>query len=248
MRYALVLGAAALAVIALTQIGSTPATPPAPAPSVAAAAKVMPVRPRLPPRPGDAPPPAMDEPILPTATPEQRADIAERARGAARPGMTAFRAFSDLYVDGNLDLARRQAESEGLTLDQVRDLTSFGLMVLATQRVSDVEEIVGRSLTEEQRETLSALMISANGEFKEKLRALVAAGASEAERWKLIRSTQSEYLIDFYAATGMNDDLLDDLLAGNVNLPGAPASTQPPEGPVPPASPVDTDLHPERPR
>ena len=84
--------------------------------------------------------------------------------------------------------------------------------------------------------------------FRSKLRALVAAGASEAERWKLIRSTQSEYLIDFYAATGMNDDLLDDLLAGNVNLPGAPASTQPPEGPVPPASPVDTDLHPERPR
>lgn len=243
MRYSLVFAALVVVALIAMQLGSSPARRPAPAP---VAAKPAPVRPRLPPRPTDRSPPPPDEPVAPRPTEEMHEEIVERARGAARPGITAFRVFSDLYVDHNLDFARRQAEAEGLSLDQVRDLTHFGLLVLATQRVPDVEEMLGKPLTDEQRETLAALMIAANSEFKEKMRALVASGASEADRWNLIRSTQTEYLADFYASTGMTEDLLDDLLAGNMNLPGAPINTEPPAG-APPPAPADHDLSPARP-
>jgi hypothetical protein len=46
----------------------------------------------------------------------------------------------------------------------------------------------------------------------------------------------------------MNEDLLDDLLAGNAALPGAPATTPLPDGPVPPAQPADRDPSAARPR
>jgi len=248
MRPALVFGAIAAAAVAAIWFGASPPAPTIAAAPPPAAAQTPPARPRLPPGPDDAPPRPPPEPAFPLPTEEVRSALSERASGAARPGMTAFRAFSDLYVDQNLDFARKQAESEGLTLEQVRELTHFGLLVLATQRVPDVEEILGRSLSDAERETLSALMISSNREFKEKMRALVAARASEADRWILVRAAQGEYLADFYAATGMNEGLLDELLAGNMALPGAPAATEVPSEPAPPPEPADRKLHPTRPR
>jgi hypothetical protein len=184
---------------------------------------------------------------MPRPSAEWKAALADRVRGTEHPGETAFRAFSDLYVDNNLDFARGQAEQEGLTLPEVRSLTHFGLVVLATQRVADVEELIGRDLTGDERTALSGLMQGANEEFRQKMRALVARGAGEAERWELIRAAEDRYRKDFYAITGMNDGLLDDLLAGNILLPGAPAATEPPTG-RPPEAPKDDPRLPVRPR
>lgn len=238
MKIAFLVGAAALAVFALTQLGSGRSSEPAAVPAPVSAGKATPVRPRLPPRDGQ-PVPQVAEPVPTQLTPAVRDEIAEQVRGEDRPGMAAFRAVSDRYVDANIELAKNQALAEGLTLDQVRELTSFGQLVLATQRTSDLEQILGRDLTAEQAEELGALMMSANVQFKDRMRKLVAAGASEAQRWTLIRETQAAYLEGFHAATGMSEDQLDDLLAGNVGLPGAPASSKPPDGPVPPAEPLD---------
>lgn len=238
MKVAFLVGAAALAVFALSQLGRGRSTEPAAVTAPVSAGKATPVRPRLPPREGQ-PVPQIQEPVPTQLSPEVRAEIAEKVRGEDRPGMAAFRAVSDRYVDANIQLAEEQARAEGLTLDQVRELTSFGQLVLATQRTSDLEQILGRALTAEQAEELGELMMSANVEFKDRMRKLVAARASEAERWALIRQTQAAYLEGFYAASGMTEDQLDDLLAGNVGLPGAPASDKPPDGPVPPAEPLD---------
>jgi hypothetical protein len=76
----------------------------------------------------------------------------------------------------------------------------------------------------------------------------VASGASETQRWDLIRATRTDYLADFYEGTGMNEAMLDDLLAGNMLLPGAPINTPVPTEPVPPPDPADHELHPTRPR
>ena len=168
---------------------------------------------------------------MPRPSAEWKAALADKVRGTEHPGETAFRAFSDLYVDNNLDFARRQAEQEGLTLPEVRSLTHFGLVVLATQRVA----------------MPAPVMQGANEEFRQKMRALVARGAGEAERWELIRATEDRYRKDFYAITGMNKGLLDDLLAGNILLPGAPAATEPPTG-RPPEAPKDDPRLPVRPR
>ncbi|HKE19923.1 MAG TPA: hypothetical protein VKB80_33850 [Kofleriaceae bacterium] len=246
MSGVLLLGALVVVAVAASMLGLTRG-PDAEAPPRAAVVSQS-ARPAEPPRGPRGPRPALDEPSPPIPTREMRAAATEKARGASNPGAVAFRTFSDLYVDHNLDFARKQAESEGITVAEVRELTHFGLLVEATQRVPEVEEVIGHPLTGEQRESLAALMSSANADFKSKMRSLVAAGSSEAERWKLIREAQARYLADFFSATGMNDQLLDDLLAGNVLLPGAPAATQPPEGPVPPAGPRDDQVHPERPR
>src|SRR5215470_5193219 len=155
------------------------AAPPAPA--------LRPGKPARPPGPDDPHPPPPPEPVMPTPSAEWRASVAEKVRGTPRPGAAAHRALSDAYVDANVDFAREQAAREGLTMDQFRELTDFGLVVLATQRVSDLEELVGRSLGAEEREGLAALMLTANEDFKREMRALVARGGGEAERWELIR-------------------------------------------------------------
>lgn len=245
MKIAFLVGAAVLAILALTQLGSSRSSEPAKVP--VPAEKTTSVRPRLPPRDGQ-PVPQIAEPVPTQLTPAVKAEIGEKVRGEDRPGTAAFRAVSDRYVDANIELAKNQALAEGLTLDQVRELTSFGQLVLATQRTTDLEQILGRDLTAEQAEELGAVMMSANVEFKNRMRKLVAAGASEAQRWTLIRETQAAYLEGFHAATGMTEDQLDDLLAGNVGLRGAPASSKPPDGPVPSAEPLDDLRGQPRPR
>ncbi|HKA89627.1 MAG TPA: hypothetical protein VKE22_18310 [Haliangiales bacterium] len=237
---------AAVAVVVLAWAPGGPPPPPAPTPA-AAPAEPATARPRLPPGPDDPHPAPPPEPRMPVPSTEWRNAVAEKVRGTERPGENAFRAFSDLYVDQNLDFARRQAEREGLTLAEVRDLTHFGLLVLATQRVAEVEQLIGRDLAGEERESLASLMRDANDEFKQKMRALVARGASHAERAELIAATEERYRKDFFAITGMNEGLLDDLLAGNILLPGAPAATEPPVG-RPPAAPKDDPVAPVRPR
>lgn len=189
------------------------------------------VRPRQPPGPNDPKPPRPPEPRMPQLSPAEKAQLAEQVRGKDRPGEAAFRAVSDRYVDENLDLAKRQAQAEGLTLDQVRELTYFGLLVLATQRVPELEAMLGKPLTEAQREALGKLMQTANAGFREAMRGLVARGGSEEERWTLIRSTEASYQAELFRISGLDAERLDDMLAGDLTLPGAPARGEEPTGP-----------------
>lgn len=210
-------------VTALDPAGSPPPRKaPAPAPAVA--------RPAHPPGPNDPRPAGIPHPAMPALSAEWKARLAEQVRDEPRPGEAAFRAVSERYVDENLELARRQAETEGLTLAEVRELTHFGLLVLATQRTDELEEILGRALTGDERGELAELMRSSNGGFQDAMRGLVARGGSEAERWALIRSTEERYRSELFRITGLDDATLDDLLAGNVALPGAPARGEPPAG------------------
>ena len=247
MRYALLVGVLVMVAAAASLLRPSGDSDAPAAPTVVS--QPEPVRPTRPPVAGrDRPRPTLDEPGPPIPTDEMREVMADKARGAERPGLVAFRTFADLYVDANLDFARRQARSEGITLPEVRELTRLGLLVQTTQRIPDVEEVLGQPLSQEQRDSLAALMTSSNVEFKSAMRQLVADRASEGERWKLIRATEARYLEAFYAATGMNEGQLDDLLAGNMLLPGAPINTEPPDGPVSPADPRDDVADPERPR
>ena len=47
------------------------------------------------------------------------------------------------------------------------------------------------------------------------MRRLVQAGAPEAERWALIHDTRQQYLETYFELTGMQEEQLDDLLAGD---------------------------------
>jgi hypothetical protein len=224
-------GLAAAAVAIALFIAITKATEPKAPPRAQAVAQPQPGgRPTQAPGPKGPGSPGLPHPVLPVLSPEAKAQIAEQVRGQARPGTAAFRAISDRYVDENLEYATRQAASEKLTMPEYRELTNFGLMVLATQRFEDVEAITGRTLTADERTQLGELMQGANTEFKDAMRALVARGGSEAERWALIRSTQARYQAGLFKLTGLDDGTLDDLLAGNAALPGAPSRGEEPAG------------------
>ncbi len=224
------------------QLGEEPEPPRAEAPE--RSELLHPQRPSAPPVPGvdrprPAPEPGASEDELKAAKLEAYA--AARESGAQRPGQLAFRAMVDTYLEYNQAFVEAQAAEEGISVAEVHELTHFGFMVLETQRWPDVEELLEQPLTDEQRGKGEELMHAANKGFKDEMRELVAAGASEDERWALIEQTRTRYLDDYFALTGMNEDLLDELLAGDPARLYAPADTPPPDEfePAPPPPPVE---------
>jgi hypothetical protein len=201
---------------------------------------MYPERPRTPPVPGQHRPPPVQMPEFPPQASEIHAQAYAEARaaGETRPGEKAFRATVDAFMKYNRAFAEEQANHEGITVDEVSELTYFGFMALQTQRWTEVEEIIGRALSEDERMAGEDLLQTANTEFKGALSKLVAKGAPEEARWKLIRDTQERYLREYFALTGMTPEAMDDFLAGDVTRTGAPAVTPPPKdiepAPAPP--------------
>jgi hypothetical protein len=207
----------------------------------------QPQRPRTPPAPGDRPSP-VPMPEMPPQVSEMQARIyaAARSAGEERPGDKAFRATVDAFMEYNRHFAEAQAVEQGITVKEVAELTYFGFLVLQTQRWSEVEELAGHELSEDERALGEELMHTTNREFKAALRKLVDGKAPEEARWKLIRDAQERYLREYYALTGMNPTLLDDLLAGDLSRTGAPIATPPPEHIEPAPAPAPVEPRPER--
>jgi hypothetical protein len=162
------------------------------------------------------------------------------AREDPRPGEQAFRAMVSGFMEHNHEFAEAQAAAEGLELDEVEELTYFGLMAQQTQRWGEVERVLGGPVDEDKRAQASALLDELNRDFKQSMRDLVEEGVSAEDRWALIRSFQEDYRDRYFDITGMDEDQLDDLLAGDASRDHAPGSTPVPEdmppredGPVP---------------
>lgn len=189
-----------------------------------------PTRPDRPPEPGRDEPRGVREPELPPHASQAHAAAYEKAlkEGSERPGEAAFRATVDAFMEYNKSFAQAQAQQEGLTVTEVAELTYFGLMVQETQRWPEVEDVLGRTFTDDERQAAEELMHAANKDFKSRMRELVSRGAGEDARWELINSTQERYKREYFALTGMTPELLDDLLAGDVTRTGAPIATPPP--------------------
>lgn len=253
------IGAAAAALLAVLIVRSFSSgeasgeTAASPGKGPAAAPFGRPVRPTKPPGPND-PHPTVREPKSPAVDDAWKAEMTAKLRGSERPGEAAFNAYSDRYVDENLELAQEQARAEGLTLPEVRALTRLGLLVMATQRTPDVEEVLGRELSIETRNQLEDMVHRENGNFKEQMRALVAKKAPEEERWELIRAADERFRSEFFKISGMTAEQLDDMLAGNLLLPGAPGANPDPSTVAPSApgsaaepGPKDSAVPPDRP-
>jgi hypothetical protein len=218
---------AALVVLVVSALTADPAPPRSS--RAASPAQGNSLRPKLPPGPND-PRPQVREPKSPEVSNAWKAEMTEKLRGQEHPGEAVFTAYSDRFVDENLELAEQQAKAEGLTLPEFRALTKLGLLVMATQRIPDVEEVLGHELSLETREALEALVQRENGGFKDAMRALVARNAPEEQRWELIKAADARYRAEFFKLSGMTADQLDDMLAGNLLLPGAPGATPDPSG------------------
>ena len=190
-----------------------------------------PVRPRTPPVQGRDSPPVVDEPTLPPDADALRLAAYQEAlaREEPRPGEQAFRSMVSAFMDHNRKLAEQQAAAEGLSLDEVEELTFLGLMAQESQRWPEVEQLLGGPLDPDKRTQTEAMLRELDNEFEQSMRDLVAEGASPEDRWALIRSFEKDYRDRYFELTGMDEDLLDDLLAGDASRKYAPGSTPPPE-------------------
>lgn len=204
-----------------------------------------PTRPSAPPVPGQDRPSPAPEPVSPEGLAEIRGNAYTQAvaEGNDRPGEAAFRTMIDAFMVHNQAFAEARAREEGLTVAEVHELTYFGFKVLETQRWPNVEELVEHELSADTRTQAESLMNESNAEFKSEMRELVDKGASEEERWALIEDTQARYLSQYYELTGMNEAMVDELLAGDPSRIFAPADTPPPPleeiEPAPPPPPVE---------
>lgn len=207
---------------------SAAATPSGPA---AGAPEAGPVRPRTPPVPGRDSPPVADEPALPPEADALRLAAYQEAlaREDPRPGEQAFRAMVSAFMEHNAALAEQQAAAEGLSVDEVEALTFLGLMAQESQRWPEVEQLLGGPLDPERRTQAEAMLRELDTDFERSMRDLVAEGGSAEDRWALIHSFEKEYRERYFEVTGMDEDLLDDLLAGDASRKYAPGSTPPPQ-------------------
>lgn len=206
-----------------------------------------PVRPEVPLVEGQGEPAPPPEPQPP---PNQKQIFTEAyakaiEAGDERPGGAAFRATVDAFVAHNKAFAEAQAAEEGITVAEVADFTFFGFLVLQSQHWPEIEHLTGQPLSDEVRERAGKLMHDVNAAFKTALRKLVAEGAPEAARRRLFAETQQRYQREYFALTGMNEELLDDLLAGDPSRPGAPSSTPIPPPTQPPTRPEPIPPRPE---
>ncbi len=185
-----------------------------------------PQRPQHPPRPGLDRPQPPPVPQTPPKSEEVRRTAYQRAvaAGDKQPGEHAFRATVDAFMTYNRAFAQAQATQEGISVEEVAELTQLGFLVLHSQRWPDVEDLLGRTLTSDERQKGEALMHEHNSGFQSAMRELVAEGASPDARWRLIHEAKANYLRDYFALLQMTPELFDQLLAGDLSREDAPAA------------------------
>ena len=178
-----------------------------------------PHKPRKPPEhPNTNPTPMPERPKLPPTFFDDKYREAV-ARGDKRPGAAAFRAGTDAFFDYNIEFGKAQAAKERLSLEEVKELTYFGFLVMQSQRTDAIEETLGRDLTEEQNALLQNLQMDRNVDFKDTIRQMVADGAAEPARWAYIDQTRDQYMTEYLAITGMTEEQFDMMLAGGAAMP-----------------------------
>lgn len=195
-------------------------------------------------------PPTMPKPAAPPSVAAYQSAI---AHGDGHPGATSFRADIDSYCDFNRDAVEKQARKEGITVGEVRELTYFGFVAMRTTQPQTVEAALGRALSTDETHRLDDLLAGENQDFTTQMHTLVDRGASEEERWQLIRDFEDQYQQQYASMFGMTGAQFDQMLAPDPNSPvGAPSVELPsdvsrPPGPETPPAASGTALHATKP-
>jgi len=198
-----------------------PLSPPAEvAPPVEAAPAVRP-SPREPTteRHGDQQPavrPSVGAPE-PVALPTHELGIKAYAKaleaGDENPGEKAFRADAKEFFNYNAKMAEERAAKEGITMEELEELTYMGVLAMHIRRWDVVEQMLGQELSPETRALGDDLIFAASDELKATIRGQVASGASAEERWKVIRAQQASFIEKYRAFTKLSPEKYDTLLA-----------------------------------
>lgn len=142
------------------------------------------------------------------------------AAGEPHPGEKAFRADALAFFDHNADLGEEKAAREGITVDELKELTVLGLVAMQIRRWDAVSSLIGRELSPDERARGDELVFSASKELKAAIREHVAKGDPPEARWATIHKLQASF-IDRYKALVRIDDAGYDRLLAQPFEPGA---------------------------
>jgi hypothetical protein len=142
------------------------------------------------------------------------------AAGEKNPGEKAFRADALAFFEHNGDLGEEKAAKEGITIDELKELTVLGLVAMHIRRWDAVARLTGRELTPDERARGDELVFSASKELKAAIRAHVANGDSAEARWATIRKLEASFIEKYKALVGISPEDYDRLLAQAVQSGG----------------------------
>lgn len=135
------------------------------------------------------------------------------AAGEPTPGEKAFRADALAFFDHNADLGEEKAAREGVTVDELKELTVLGLVAMHIRRWDAVSRLIGREVSDEERTRGDELVFSASKELKAAIREHVAKGDPPEARWATIRKLQTSFVDRYKALVKMSAEDYDRLLA-----------------------------------
>jgi len=135
------------------------------------------------------------------------------AAGEPNPGEKAFRADALAFYDHNAELGDEKAAREGITVDELKELTVLGLVAMHIRRWDAVAQVTGHELTADEQKRGDELVFSASSELKAAVRAHVAKGDSPEARWATIRKLQASFIDRYKALVKISDADYDRLLA-----------------------------------
>jgi len=158
---------------------------------------------------------------LPSHEAGARVYAAAVAAGEKNPGEKAFRADTAAFFEFNGDLGEERAAQEGITADEVKELTYLGLLAMHIRRWDEVSRVIKRELTADERARGDALVFSASNELKAAIRAQVAKGESAEARWDTIRKLQASFVEKYKAIVRISPEDYDRLLSLPFLPPGS---------------------------
>jgi hypothetical protein len=133
--------------------------------------------------------------------------------GEENPGEKGFRADAREFFNYNTKLAEEKAAREGITMEELEELTYMGTLAMHLRRWDAVEQMLGHGLPAETRELGDELIFKASDTMKASIRGQVASGVPVEERWKTIRAQQASFIEKYQALTKLSPEAFDTFLA-----------------------------------
>lgn len=155
----------------------------------------------------------------PTREKAQAAYAAAVAQLSSTPGAIALRADADAFFEFNLEQAKEKAARDGVSLDELREMTHLGLLATRLRQWEDVEAALGKPLPEGAAARGEELIVQYSGEVKRATRDPANRDASPEERKAMIDELGQRFLADYLELTGLTPAQYDQLLGAPYQLP-----------------------------
>jgi hypothetical protein len=129
--------------------------------------------------------------------------------GEKNPGEKAFRADSKAFFELNAQLAEERAAKEGISVDELDELTYLGLLAMHLRRWDDAAQVAEHEISPEDRQRGDELIFSASNELKAAIREHVKNGDPPEARRATIRKLEASFIEKYQALTKMSPQNFD---------------------------------------